>query len=135
MKDDRCRLSAAKLSCSHIDELAPPRYQSLELSLRVCRQRTLNWLYRLSELSQHIRIDAVCLGEAPHGLRELANLAGVGDNHGELGSCQSRDRRDLISAGCFEYDPLRLHSFQTFDQLRDSFLVIADDESLTRWSR
>jgi hypothetical protein len=88
----------------------------------------------LTELGDHIGIDAVRLREASHCLRELSNLTRIGDNYGQICSCESGNRCHLVPPGRFEHDALGLHLLHALDQLGNAAVVVLDDEAFPGWS-
>ena len=74
----------------------------------------------LAEVGKNGGVDAVGLGELPGALGEVADLAGVDDDGGQVGGEQGADCSLLVGAGRFEDDALRGEGSHPGDELFDA---------------
>jgi len=87
-------------------------------------QRPDRGLHPLGEERQHVGIEEIGLRQLAGRFREVAHLAGVGDDDREAVGDEGGHTHKLIAAGRFEHDELRRHLTQARDKRGDARLVI-----------
>ena len=90
----------------HADELAATVAEVAEFEDFLRRQGTNDGGDDFAEVGEDAGVDGVGFGELAGALGEVANLAGVDDDGGQLGREQGADGGFLIRAGGLEDDSL-----------------------------
>jgi hypothetical protein len=90
------------------------------------RQRAHDGGDHLTEMGEDARVDGIGFGELPSALGEVADLSGVDDDGGQIGSEQGADRSLLIRARRLEHDALGSEGSNPGDELFDACGGVAE---------
>jgi hypothetical protein len=123
-------LAPVPLRHEHLEQLPPACHQGAQVAGRLVRQGTRRRPDRLGEAGDRLRVEAIGLGQPPHGAREGADLARVDHRDRQAGRGQGRREADLQPAGGLEHDQRWRERDQTGDQRRHALVVVVDGEAL-----
>jgi hypothetical protein len=98
---------AIPLALQHLEELAPPGEQGLELLRLVGRDKLHRGTNHVGEASQNVRVDAVRLRELARRLGEVAHLPRVHHHHGQRRRREGGHAQQLVPSRRLEHDQRR----------------------------
>lgn len=87
------------------------------------------------EEREDLRIDPIRLRELPRGLREVAHLARVSDDHRERRGGERGHTEQLVPTSGLEHDELRRRASEPCDERPDPALIIRHRPSLPARAR
>ena len=121
---------AILLGGEHLEQLPPAGEQGVEELGGLVRQGPHRGPDALTKQREGERVDGVGLGEASHGLREVADLAWIDDHDRQAELGESGDRGRLEATGRFQDDQGGVECPQPGQQLSKPRIVVRDRPGL-----
>ena len=135
LRSDHLRGSASSVAFGgeHLHQLASAICQGFQFpGLRVC-QGPWGRPHSLGEVGQDQGINGVGLGQFPHSLGKVSDLARVDDGYGQISQSQLSGQGQLQGAGSLQDYADWLESRQMPDQLGNTLAVVVEALGLGTW--